>query len=109
MALKVGDILTPMLTAAKTSLGKDWPKVKDYGEPEMKKLAQSLVDIAKLTASKKASARQAKALLRIHRNTTMIVMLTIEGLGIIAVENAINAALGAAKKAVNTAVGFSLL
>lgn len=107
--MKVSDILAPMVTAAKDSMGKDWPKVKDYGEPELKKLAQSLVDITKLTTSGKVNTQQAKALLRIHRNTTMIVMLTIEGLGVIAVENAINAALDAARKAVNTAAGIALL
>lgn len=109
MPLKISEILTPMLAAAKKSLGTDWPKVKDYGEPELKRLAQSLVDIARLTATGKANSVQAKALLRIHRNTTMTVMLTIEGMGVIAVENAINAALNAAKTAVNTAAGVAIL
>lgn len=109
MALKVSDIVTPMIAAAKKSFGKDWKDVKDYGEPEMKKLAQSLVDITRLAAAGKVNAQQAKALMRIHRNTTMIVMLTIEGLGVIAVENAINAALNAARTAVNTAAGIAVL
>jgi hypothetical protein len=109
MALKITDILTPMLKAAKKSLGEDWKKVSDYGEPEFKKLAQSLIDISKLTASGKVTVQQAKALMQIHRNTTMIVMLTVEGLGVIAVENAINSALKAAKTAVNTAAGVALL
>ena len=37
------------------------------------------------------------------------VLLTIEGLGIVAVQNAINAALSVVKDTVNTAIGFTLL
>lgn len=108
MSLKVSDVLGPMLDAAKKSLGKDWSKVKDYGEPEFKSLAQSMVDITGRIASGKISKRHGKALLRIHANTTQTVFLTIEGLGIIAVENAINAALKAARKVLKAAIGFSL-
>lgn len=109
MALKLSDILTPMVTAAKKSMGEDWGKVRDYGEPELKRLALSLIDITKLASAGKVNAQQARALLRIHRNTTEVVMLTIEGLGVIAVENAINSALKAARTAVNTAAGFAIL
>jgi hypothetical protein len=38
-----------------------------------------------------------------------MVLLTIEGLGIIAVEQAINAAMDVLKKTVNTALDFSLI
>ncbi|MBK7189898.1 MAG: hypothetical protein IPH86_14790 [bacterium] len=75
----------------------------------MKRLAESLAAIAKLVATKKVNQRQAKALLRIHSNTTQSVLLTIDGLGVIAVEDAINAALGAARDTVNSAVGFKLV
>ena len=109
MSIKLSDILTPMLNAAKDSFGQDWPKVNDYGKAEMKKLAQSLVNIAKYAAEGKITKAEAKALLQIHRNTTIMVLLTIEGLGIIAVEKAINAALGAAKAAINTAAGIAIL
>lgn len=56
-----------------------------------------------------ATDLQAQALLQIHRNTTQTVLLTIEGLGVIAVENAINAALSAVATAVNKAAGLALL
>jgi hypothetical protein len=38
-----------------------------------------------------------------------VVFLTIEGLGIIAVENALNAAIGAIRDTVNGAVKFALI
>lgn len=109
MSFTVAEILKPMMAAAKVSLAQDWGKAEDYAKPEMKRLAESLAAIARLYAAGKVNKRQAKALLRIHGNTTQTVLLTIDGLGVIAVEDAINAALGAARDTVNTAVGFKLV
>jgi len=109
MAPKASEILASMTTAARNSLAQDWPKAKDYAESELKRLAQSLADIAGLAASGKVNSQQARSLVQIHKNTTMMVLLTIEGLGIIAVENAINAALAAARDTVNTAAGLKIL
>mgnify|MGYP003439191727 FL=1 len=47
--------------------------------------------------------------LEIQKNATRMVLMTIEGLGILAAEAAITAALNVVKDSVNTAVGFSLL
>jgi hypothetical protein len=102
-------LVTDMLAAVKASLGTDWPKARDYARPEFQRLATSLVDIGKLVLAGKVNEQQARALLAIHRNTTQIVLLTIEGLGVIAVENAINAALDAIRTTVNRAVKFALL
>jgi hypothetical protein len=109
MALKVSEVFGPMLAAAKESLSVDWPKVKDFAKPELKQLAQSLVNITRLLANGNVNKQQAKALLQIHKNTTAMVFLAIEGLGIIAVENAINAALKAVGDVVNSAAGIKLL
>lgn len=107
--LSVSDLVTDMLGAAKTSLGKDFSKAKDFAKPEFQRLARSLVDIVKLVAQKKVNQQQARSLLEIHRNTTKVVLLTVEGLGIIAVENAINAALDVIRTTVNKAVKFALI
>lgn len=109
MSLKIGDLGSSMLGAVKDSLASDWPKVRDYGKAEFKKLAQSLIDITKLAADGKVTASQARSLVRIHRNTTLMVMLTVEGMGIIAAEKAINAALRAVKDAVNAVSPFNFL
>lgn len=109
MSFTVAEILKPMMAAARQSLDRDWGQAEDYAKPELKRLAASLADIAKLHAAGKVNKRQAKALLRIHSNTTQTVLLTINGLGVVAVEDAINAALGAARDVVNTAVGFRLV
>jgi hypothetical protein len=40
---------------------------------------------------------------------SLVAILTIEGLGIIAVENALNAAIGSIRSTVNAAVKFALI
>jgi hypothetical protein len=44
-----------------------------------------------------------------QKNSALAVLLTVQGLGLLTVESAINAALGAVKETVNTALGFLLL
>jgi hypothetical protein len=107
--VNIQKLVTAMIAAASKSLKKDWGKVEDLARPELKKLAQSLADIAALATARKISGPEAKSLLQIHRNTTLIVMLTVEGLGIIAAEKAVNAALRAAKDTVNAASPFKIL
>lgn len=109
MNLNLQEILNPMLSAAQKELGNKWPDVKDYADAEFKKLGESLLSIAAMRAENKITQRQAELLFDIQRNTARTVMLTVEGLGILAVEGAINAALGAVKDSVNTALGWTLL
>jgi hypothetical protein len=52
---------------------------------------------------------QARLQMNIQRNSMQVVLLTVEGLGKLAVESAINAAIGVIKTAVNTAIGWSIL
>jgi hypothetical protein len=105
----IADLVSSMTEAAKDSLGGDWPKARTYAKPEFARLAQSVVDIGELAATGEISAAEAKALLSIHKNTTRTIFLTVEGLGILAVEKAVNAALGSVKEAVNAAVGVALI
>lgn len=105
----VAELSTSMVQAAKGSLAKDWRKVRGFAEPELKKLATSLQDIVRMTATGEITELEARSLLEIHKNTTRTVLLTVEGLGLLAVENAINAALGAVREAVNGAAGLVLI
>lgn len=109
MALNVSELGKAMLTAAKGKLSDHWPDVREYAKSEAKKTAETLAMIERLTLSGEINAQQGKALLQMQRNSTLSVLLTIEGLGLLAVESAINAALAAVRDTVNTAVGFALL
>ncbi len=108
-AVNASEILSSMVTAARDALADAWPGVRDFAGPEIRRLAWALADITHLIEAGKVNPQQARALDRIHRNTAFTVLLTLEGLGVIAVENAINAALGAVGDVVNAAVGFRLM
>lgn len=109
MSLKASQLGKDILAAFKGVFTEKWPDIKEYGEAEANKLAQTLVMIEALKISGKINEEQAMLHIEIQKNATRTVLLTLEGLGILAVEAAINAALNVVKEAVNTAVGFVLL
>lgn len=109
MALDAGKLGKDILGALKAAFQDKWPEMKEYGEAEAKKLAQTLVMIEALRAAGKISEEQAQLQLNIQKNASRTVLLTLEGLGLLAAEAAINAALDVVKEAVNTAVGFVLV
>ena len=108
MSINPSDLWSQMIAAASTSLGDDWPKVKSFAESELKRLARTLVDIGELAASGEISRAEAKALIKIHRNTTQTVLLAAEGMSILAVEKAVNAALAVVKETVTSTFGAIL-
>jgi hypothetical protein len=107
--LDVDILLKDMLGAAAEPLNKEYPSAKDYAESEFKKIAESIVLIERQVALGKMTPEQARLHLEIQKNASRTVLLTMEGLSILTVEAAINAALGVIKDVVNTAVGFALL
>ncbi|MFQ5709489.1 MAG: hypothetical protein ACE5HO_18690 [bacterium] len=109
MAIDVAEILSKMLNAAQKEFGSKWPGVKDYAESEFKKLAENFATIEKLKLQGKVTEEQAKLLLDIQKNSARMVLLTIEGLGLLTVEAAINAALNVVKDVVNSALGIVLI
>ena len=98
-----------MIGAATGVFKKKWPEAKEFAEMEFKKLAQSLVSLSKGVSKGTIAKKAAKAILNIHRNAATTVMLAVEGLGLLMVEAAINAALKVVAGAVNTAAGFKFI
>lgn len=107
--LDIAQTLKDMASAASGVLKNKWPDAKSFAETEFQKIAQTIVSIGEQRAAGTINNQQAELLLDMQKNASRAVLLTIEGLGILAVEEAINAALGAVSKAVNTAVGFVLI
>jgi hypothetical protein len=107
--LNVQLLVKQMLAAAGKVLKKDWPEARKYAELEFTKLAQTMAMIQTQSALGELSKTEAKLLMDIQRNAARSVLLTLEGLGALAVEKAINAALRVVKETVNVAVGFALL
>jgi len=109
MSLDANNLIGPMLNAIKPILNKYWDNVKDYAETEAEKMAKTLANITELFVAKKIDDQQAQALIDMQKHAMQAVLLAVEGIGLIAAQNAINAALGAVKDVVNKAIGFSLL
>jgi len=107
--LKVDDLVKRMLAAAAGPLEDQWPDAKAYAELEFTKLAQTLLMIQTNYALGQINKTEARLLIDIQRNAMRSVLLTIQGLGAIAVEQAINAALKTVRDAVNAAIGFALI
>jgi len=104
-----GALVKQMVGAIKGSLSKDWAEAKPYAEKESKAFAENIKLIAKLKLEGKINEEKAKLHIEIQKNSMRIVLLAIEGLGILAVENAINAALDVIRSTVNTALGWTIL
>ena len=94
-----------MLDAAAPKLQKAWPEAKDYATVEFKKYLMQVEHIEEMKLAKKITEEKATFLLDMQRNSMRSVLLTVEGLGLLAVEAAINAALDAVRDAINTAIG----
>ena len=107
--INVDDLLKKMLAAAAEPFKKQWPSAKDYAESEIKKIAESIVFIESQRALGKMTPERARLHLDIQKNASRTVLLALEGLGILTVEAAINAALAVIKDTVNSALKFALL
>jgi hypothetical protein len=107
--INIQQVIPGMISAAQGVFGKKWPVIKDYAEAELEKLARTLVQIETLKISGQISEAEASVLLEMQKNTARAVMLALQGMSLLLVEGAINAALAIVKDSVNTALGFVLL
>lgn len=109
MAIDPVTIIDPIIAAMQPALSKGWNDVADYARGESVKMAQTLAQIAEMKATHKINEQQAEALLDMQRHASQTVLLAVEGIGLVAAQNAINAALDAVKLIVNKAAGFALI
>ena len=109
MSIDVGAIVTAMVAAGKASLKTSWPKVREYVSAESQKMATTFAQIEALTLAGKINQAEASVLFEMQKNASRAVLLSVKGMGLIAVEMAINAAIDAVRGSVNGALGFALL
>jgi hypothetical protein len=102
-------LLPDMLNAAKAPLAKEWTKAQPYAEQQLESFIQSIERIVLLKQDGSISEEQAKLLISMHKRSMITVLLTVKGLGLLAIESAINAALGVARDTINTAIGWKIL
>jgi hypothetical protein len=109
MGLDVAQLGSEMLAAALPSLGRAGEGAGAFAKVEFTKIAQTIAAIGEDLEAHRINAQQAGLLLDMQKLASRNVLLTIEGLGLLAVEAALNAALGVVKTAVNTALGVAVI
>jgi hypothetical protein len=109
MALDVGKLATQMLSAALPLLKKHAADAESFAKTEFTKIAQTIVSIGEQVAASQINQQQAGLLLDMQTSASRNVLLTLKGLALLAVEEAINAGLAVVKTAVNEALGFALI
>ncbi|HEV2294324.1 MAG TPA: hypothetical protein VGR35_10735 [Tepidisphaeraceae bacterium] len=102
-------LLKDMLAAMEKSLKPQWKGAKGFASGEAKKLAHTLVDIGTMRAAGEITEDQARLLLDMQKAAARAVLLAVEGIGVVAAEQAMAAALGVVAAPVNKALGFNLL
>lgn len=103
------DLLGRMIQAAADSLGDDWPRVRNTAETELRGLAEQAMDIEAAHAAGEIDQETAELYRELLKNRRETLEALFTGLGKLAAERAINAAIGVLRQAVNTAVGWSVL
>jgi hypothetical protein len=107
--INTSELVKKMLKAAQGALKNQWPAAKDYAESEFRKLGETFLFIQKEVAAGRMTEERARLHMKMQKNATRMMLLTLEGLGVLAVEAAINAALSVVKETVNGALDFALL
>ncbi|MGZ5441466.1 MAG: hypothetical protein ACXW5U_07250 [Thermoanaerobaculia bacterium] len=109
MSLDLETLTKSMLDGAREAVSDRWPQLRALAEVEMRKLAQTLIDVHQLLEAGAIDEKRARLLVRIQQNTARSVLCTVRGLGVLAAEQATEAAVGAVARLVNAAVKFKLL
>src|SRR5262245_54510575 len=95
--------------AAKDEFGSKFKLVKQFLKAESEKLAVTLRMIVEARAAQSITEEEASILLNMQKVATSAVLTSAKGMTLVAVQAAINAALGVVKQFVNGKVGFALL
>lgn len=98
------DIAKNMLTAAQLSLPDHVVDIKSLAEGELKDFARRTVELAIKVKDGSISEEQAKLILKIRKNAVETVFLSIAGIGLVAVQQAINSVIDVLKGALNKAI-----
>lgn len=109
MSVDVPAITAAMIDAVRKSLAGRWPSVHAVVEVELRKLAQTLLDVRRLHANGLVTTERAQELVRMQQNAFLTVLRTAKGLGLLTARSAAEAAAGAAGVLVNGLVGFKLI
>ncbi len=101
-------VVKDMVQAASGALVKGGQQATDYASHEFEKFIADLDHIQDLLEKGKISAEDAQYYADLQKSSMKAVLLTIQGLGVIAVQNAVNAALAVLTAALGAALKLAL-
>lgn len=109
MKVPIDKLISAMAAAARPSLETGGQEARAYAESESTKMAHTLSTIIDLKLSGQIDEGQAAALVEMQKQAAVAVFCAVAGIGLVAAQNAINAALDAIRNIVNEAIKFPLL
>ncbi len=108
MAFDVNSAVASMLEAARAPLATGWKEAEPLAKTQFTIIAHTVAGISEARAANQITREQACYLFSLQQHATKSALLAVEGLGLVAVEAAINGALAAVSGVVTAAVGFPL-
>ena len=107
--IDIPEILKSMSEASKKILKSNWKKVRPMAELQLKSILHNLEQIAELKLKGKITEEQARLHIKIQKESIRTILMSFEGIGIVAAEKAINESLDVAKNSINKYIGWKLL
>ena len=106
--LNINKVASDMLQASASSLVKGGEQASEYASHEYAQFIEDIEHVQTMADEGTITAAEAQALVDQYKMSMQAVLLCIEGLGVIAVQNAINAALKVLNNALAAALGTAV-
>ncbi len=103
--IDINKVVNDMLQASAGELLKGGKKASQYATHEYSSFIADIQHVQTMAEQGTITAAEAQALVEQHKLSMQAVLLAVEGLGLIAVQNAINAALGVLNQAIMASLG----
>jgi hypothetical protein len=106
--LDINKVASDMLQASASDLVKGGEQASEYASHEYAQFIEDIEHVQTMAEEGTITAAEAQALVDQYKLSMQAVLLCIEGLGVIAVQNAINAALQVLNDAIAAALGAAV-
>ena len=100
---------TQLIDAVRITLAGRAPALQVVAEMELRRLAGALAEVGSLLARGEIDQERARRLIRIHQRAVRSVLRTVEGLSILAADQAMAAVTRVAGAALNRVIGVKLI
>ena len=106
--LDINKVVSDMLQASASALVKGGTQASEYASHEYTQFIEDIEHVQTMAEQGTVTAEEAQALVNQYKLSMQAVFLCIEGLGVVAVQNAINAALQVLNDAISAALGTAI-